>query len=82
MISVDFYKEYISDLSKIEMIVSRETDTVMNSEELIENVNVDNGENIYNLNPNDEDENFLIDCIGIQWYVFISDSNSHLIKYR
>lgn len=83
MIFVDFYEYYISDLSKIELVVSKEENTIMNMKEFTENINNDDGEDINNLNPKDnDDDNFLIDCIGMQWHVFISESNKDLIKYK
>lgn len=82
MIRLDFYKEYISDLSKIAILESKEDNTIMTSEDFIKNVDTDNGEDLYNLNHLNDDDNFLIDCIGLQWRVYISESNKDLIKYK
>ncbi|WP_436962378.1 hypothetical protein [Staphylococcus shinii] len=81
MISVDFYEEYINDLSKIKILVSKEDEEVMTSEKFINNIDIENGVNVYNLQPeiNDE-ENFLIHCIGMQWEIYIGEKDKHLIR--
>ncbi|RIN23981.1 hypothetical protein [Staphylococcus succinus] len=81
MISVDFYNEYISDLSKIKILVSKEDEEIMTSEKFINNIEIENGVNVYNLQPeiNDE-ESFLIHCIGMQWEIYIREKDKHLIR--
>lgn len=69
-------------MSKAAILESKEDSTTMTSDEFINNIDTDNNEDLYNLNHLNEDDNFLIDCIGLQWDVFISESNRHLIKHK
>lgn len=80
MLYVDFYKEYVADLSKIKAVVSKEDDTIMTGIEFEKNVDIQGDEDVHNLDHKDEDEGFLIDCIGMQWYVFIDYADRDLIK--
>lgn len=80
MIFVDFFDEYISDLSNIAILESKETGDIMYSEEFIENVDADEGQDVHNLNHlNSRDENLLY-LIGLQWDIYVSDNNKRLIK--
>lgn len=83
MIKLDFYKSYVSDLSSIEVLISKENEEVMSGQEFIDNIDIEEYIDIHNLKPLDKSaDNFLIDCIGLQWEVYISNSNRDLIKYK
>lgn len=77
---VDFYNDYISDLSKIKYVVSKEDDTILTGKVFTDNIDVDGNEDIYNLNTKNDDDAFLIACIGLQWYVFIDFMDRELVK--
>lgn len=83
MIKLDFYKSYVSDLSNIEVLISKENGEVMSGQEFIGKIDTDDYVDIHNLNPLENfDDNFLIDCIGLQWELYISNSNRDLIRYK
>lgn len=49
MLYVDFYKEYVADLSKIKAVVSKWDDTIMTGIEFERNVDIQRDEDVYNL---------------------------------
>lgn len=66
------YKEYVKDLSDVEVFVSRENDEVMTGEEFVSTF-VD-GENVHNLNANNTDDKQLIGEIHMQWKIYVKDN--------
>lgn len=66
------YKEYVKNLSDVEVFVSRENDEVMTGEEFVSTF-VD-GENVHNLNANNTDDKQLIGEIHMQWKIYVKDN--------
>lgn len=80
MVLVNFYNEYVSDLSKVAIFESKETGDVVTGQQFIEMDDPEENIDLYNLNHLNRDDNFAIQCIGLQWSIFVSDNNKHLIK--
>lgn len=59
------------DLKRIKLVVSKEDDTIMTGKEF--NNNLDTNEIPTNkiLRFDNFDERFILDCIDMQWYVFV-----------
>ncbi|WP_159427150.1 hypothetical protein, partial [Staphylococcus aureus] len=59
------------DLSKIKLLVNKEYDETINEKELIESMSPEEIPKDKILRRNVDEHSFTIDCIDLQWYVFI-----------
>ncbi|WP_281512325.1 hypothetical protein [Mammaliicoccus vitulinus] len=65
---VNLSKEWINDLNDIALIVSKENNVIMTSEEFIPLANLDG--DVHNLRENNSDDQHFIEEIDIYYYVF------------